>query len=159
MLLVPEGKICTTILKLYNEDAIVVEPAGALSVAALDQVADGIKGKKVVCIISGGNNDIERMQEIKEKSLLYEGLKHYFIVRFPQRPGALKLFVNNVLGPHDDITRFEFIKKTNKESGPALVGIELKESSDYPLLLQRMAEFKFETIELNKDQTLFEYLV
>jgi threonine dehydratase len=159
MLLVPEGKICTTILKLYNEDAIVVEPAGALSVAALDQIADQIKNKKVVCIISGGNNDIERMQEIKEKSLLYEGLKHYFIVRFPQRPGALKLFVNNVLGPHDDITRFEFIKKTNKESGPALVGIELKESSDYPLLVQRMAEFKFEMIELNKDQTLFEYLV
>jgi len=159
MLLVPEGKICTTILKLYNEDAIVVEPAGALSVAALDQIADQIKNKKVVCIISGGNNDIERMQEIKEKSLLYEGLKHYFIVRFPQRPGALKLFVNNVLGPHDDITRFEFIKKTNKESGPALVGIELKESTDYPLLVQRMAAFKFEMIELNKDQTLFEYLV
>lgn len=159
MLLVPEGKICTTILKLYNEDAIVVEPAGALSVAALDQLGDQIKNKKVVCIISGGNNDIERMQEIKEKSLLYEGLKHYFIVRFPQRPGALKRFVNNVLGPHDDITRFEFIKKTNKESGPALVGIELKESSDYPLLVQRMAEFKFEMIELNKDQTLFEYLV
>ena len=159
MLLVPEGKICTTILKLYNEDAIVVEPAGALSVAALDQIADQIKNKKVVCIISGGNNDIERMQEIKEKSLLYEGLKHYFIVRFPQRPGALKLFVNNVLGPHDDITRFEFIKKTNKESGPALVGIELKESCDYPLLIQRMAAFKFEMIELNKDQTLFEYLV
>ena len=159
MLLVPEGKICTTILKLYNEDAIVVEPAGALSVAALDQLGDQIKNKKVVCIISGGNNDIERMQEIKEKSLLYEGLKHYFIVRFPQRPGALKRFVNNVLGPHDDITRFEFIKKTNKESGPALVGIELKETSDYPLLVQRMAEFKFEMIELNKDQTLFEYLV
>jgi len=159
MLLVPEGKICTTILKLYNEDAIVVEPAGALAVAALDQVADEIKGKKVVCIVSGGNNDIERMQEIKEKSLLYEGLKHYFIVRFPQRPGALRLFVNNVLGPHDDITRFEFIKKTNKESGPALVGIELKESSDYALLRKRMAEFKFEHIELNKDQTLFEYLV
>jgi threonine dehydratase len=159
MLLVPEGKICTTILKLYNEDAIVVEPAGALSVAALDQIADQIKNKIVVCIISGGNNDIERMQEIKEKSLLYEGLKHYFIVRFPQRPGALKLFVNNVLGPHDDITRFEFIKKTNKESGPALVGIELKESCDYPLLIQRMAAFKFEMIELNKDQTLFEYLV
>jgi threonine dehydratase len=159
MLLVPEGKICTTILKLYNEDAIVVEPAGALAVSALDQVAEEIKGKKVVCIVSGGNNDIERMQEIKEKSLLYEGLKHYFIVRFPQRPGALKLFVNNVLGPHDDITRFEFIKKTNKESGPALVGIELKETKDYALLIQRMLEFKFEHIELNKDQTLFEYLV
>ena len=159
VLLVPEGKVCTTILKLYNEDAIVVEPAGALSVTVLDSYKDKIKGKKVVCIISGGNNDIERMQEIKEKSLLYEGLKHYFIVRFPQRPGALKLFVNNVLGPHDDITRFEFIKKTNKENGPALVGIELANRSDYDALVKRMKEFKFEIIELNNDQTLFEYLV
>ncbi|HKG08160.1 MAG TPA: threonine ammonia-lyase IlvA [Pedobacter sp.] len=159
VLLVPEGKICTTILRLYNEDAIVVEPAGALAVTVLDTYRDQIKGKKVVCVISGGNNDIERMQEIKEKSLLYEGLKHYFIVRFPQRPGALKLFVNNVLGPHDDITRFEFIKKTNKENGPALVGIELANKSDYDALVERMREFKFEIIELNNDQTLFEYLV
>lgn len=159
MLLIPEGKICTTILKLYNEDAIVVEPAGALAVASLEQIKDQIIGKTVVCVVSGGNNDIERMQEIKEKSLLFEGLKHYFIVRFPQRPGALKLFVNNVLGPHDDITRFEFIKKTNRESGPALVGIELQEPTDYESLLQRMKEFKFEIIELNNDQTLFEYLV
>ena len=159
MLLVPEGKVCTTILKLYNEDAIVVEPAGALSVAVLDLYRDRIKGKKVVCIISGGNNDIDRMAEIKEKSLLYEGLKHYFIVRFPQRPGALKLFVNNVLGPDDDITRFEFIKKTEKERGPALVGIELKSAEDYPALLRRMEEYQFEVIEINRDQTLFEYLV
>jgi threonine dehydratase len=159
MLTVAEGKVCTTILKLYNEDAIVVEPAGALSVAALDACKDKIRGKKVVCIISGGNNDIERMQEIKEKSLLYEGLKHYFIIKFPQRPGALKLFVNNVLGPGDDITRFEFIKKTSKESGPALVGIELKSAEDYPALLKRMEENRFEVVELNKDQTLFEYLV
>jgi len=158
MLLIPEGKICTTILKLYNEDAIVVEPAGALAVAALDQLAN-IEGKTVVCLVSGGNNDIERMQEIKEKSLLFEGLKHYFIVRFPQRPGALKLFVNNVLGPHDDITRFEFIKKTNRESGPALVGIELKYSTDYAALVERMHTFKFDFIPLNEDQTLFEYLV
>ncbi len=99
------------------------------------------------------------MQEIKEKSLLFEGLKHYFIVRFPQRPGALKLFVNEVLGPFDDITRFEFIKKTERESGPALVGIELKDREDYTGLLQRMKEFKFDIIELNQDQTLFEYLV
>ncbi|EDM35986.1 threonine dehydratase [Pedobacter sp. BAL39] len=159
MLLIPEGKVCTTILKLYNEDAIVVEPAGALAVASLDYIKDQIEGKTVVCIVSGGNNDIERMQEIKEKSLLFEGLKHYFIVRFPQRPGALKLFVNNVLGPHDDITRFEFIKKTNKENGPALVGIELAKPTDYDSLLARMKEFKFEIIELNNDQTLFEYLV
>ncbi|WP_454801111.1 threonine ammonia-lyase IlvA [Mucilaginibacter phyllosphaerae] len=159
MLTVPEGKVCTTILKLYNEDAIVVEPAGALSVTALDAVKEQIKGKTVVCVISGGNNDIERMAEIKEKSLLYEGLKHYFIVRFPQRPGALKLFVTEVLGPGDDITRFEFIKKNSKENGPALVGIELKNAADYPALLQRMAEERFDVIELNKDETLFEYLV
>lgn len=159
MLLVAEGKVCTTILKLYNEDAIVVEPAGALSVAVLDSYDDKIKGKKVVCVMSGGNNDIARMQEIKEKSLLYEGLKHYFIIRFPQRPGALKLFVNNVLGPYDDITRFEFIKKTEKEQGPALVGIELKDPADYAGLLKRMEEYRFEVIELNRDQTLFEYLV
>jgi threonine dehydratase len=159
MLTVAEGKVCTTILKLYNEDAIVVEPAGALSVAVLDDCKDKIKGKKVVCVVSGGNNDIERMQEIKEKSLLYEGLKHYFIIKFAQRPGALKLFVNNVLGPGDDITRFEFIKKTSKESGPALVGIELKDAADYPALLKRMEENRFEVLELNRDQTLFEFLV
>ncbi|MES2278915.1 MAG: threonine ammonia-lyase IlvA [Bacteroidota bacterium] len=159
MQLVPEGKVCTSILKLYNEDAIVVEPAGALSVAVLDVYKDQIKGKKVVCIISGGNNDIDRMQEIKEKSLLYEGLKHYFIITFPQRPGALKLFVNNVLSPTDDITRFEFIKKTERESGPALVGIELKSAEDYAGLLQRMEAHRFGVKVLNEDPTLFEYLV
>ncbi len=159
MLLVPEGKVCTTILKLYNEDAIVVEPAGALSVAALDLCREQIKGKKVVCVVSGGNNDIDRMQEIKERSLLYEGLKHYFIVTFPQRPGALKLFVNHVLGPNDDITRFEFIKKTARENGPALVGIELKSADDYPALVQRMEEHHFSVVEINRDKTLFEYLV
>ncbi|MHC8947409.1 threonine ammonia-lyase IlvA [Sphingobacterium hungaricum] len=156
---VPEGKICTTILELYNKDAIVVEPAGALSVAALDFHQEEIKGKKVVCIISGGNNDIDRMSEIKEMSLLYEGFKHYFIVRFPQRPGALRLFVNEVLGPKDDITRFEFIKKTERERGPALVGIELNAPTDCISLIQRMKDFKFDFIEVNKDQTLFEYLV
>jgi threonine dehydratase len=159
MLTVPEGKICTAMLKLYNEDAIVVEPAGALSIAVLDLYKEQIKGKKVVCIVSGGNNDIDRMQDIKEQSLLYEGLKHYFIVRFPQRPGALKLFVSEVLGPHDDITRFEFIKKTERESGPALVGIELRNAEDYTALLQRMEANRFEVIEINRDQTLFEYLV
>ena len=159
MRLVPEGKVCSTILKLYNEDAIVVEPAGALSVAVLDLCREQIAGKKVVCIISGGNNDIDRMQEIKEQSLLYEGLKHYFIVRFPQRPGALKLFVNEVLGPGDDITRFEFIKKTERERGPALVGIELRNAEDYAPLRKRMDEQRFEIIELNENPTLFEYLV
>lgn len=157
--LIPEGKICTSILELYNKDAIVAEPAGALAVAALDFYRDEIKGKKVTCVISGGNNDIDRMGEIKELSLLYEGLKHYFIVRFPQRPGALKLFVSEVLGPTDDITRFEFIKKTQREHGPALVGIELQRASDYQALLQRMRNNKFEFKEINNDKTLFEYLV
>lgn len=159
VVLVPEGKVCTSILQMYNQEAIVAEPAGALSVAALDFCLEEIKGKKVVCVISGGNNDIERMQEIKELSLLYENLKHYFVVRFPQRPGALKMFVNNVLGPTDDITRFEFIKKTQREYGPALVGIELKSADDYASLIQRMEAHRFDYKEINRDKTLFEYLV
>ncbi len=159
MLLIPEGKVCTTILNLYNEDAIVVEPAGALSIAALDLYAEQIKGKNVVCVVSGSNNDIDRMQEIKERSLQYEGLKHYFLVRFAQRPGALKEFVNHVLGPTDDITRFEYIQKTNKESGPALIGVELKSKDDYAQLLQNMQQYQIQFTELNKDDTLFGYLV
>lgn len=159
MRLVPEGRICTTILKLYNEDAIVVEPAGALSIAALDDFADEIKGKNIVCIVSGSNNDIDRMQEIKERSLQYEGLKHYFLINFAQRPGALKEFVNNVLGPTDDITRFEYMQKTNKENGPALVGVELQLKEDYELLLLKMQSYKINYTELNKNDTLFGYLV
>ncbi len=159
MQLVPEGKVCTTILKLYNEDAIVVEPAGALSIAALDDFAKEIKGKNVVCIVSGSNNDIDRMQEIKERSLQYEGLKHYFLINFAQRPGALKEFVNNVLGPTDDITRFEYMQKTNKENGPALVGIELQSKSDYDTLMKKLDENNISYTELNKDDTLFGYLV
>lgn len=157
--LVPEGKVCSTILKLYNEDAIVAEPAGALSIAALDGYAAEIKGKNVVCIVSGSNNDIDRMQEIKERSLQYEGLKHYFLVRFAQRPGALKEFVNHVLGPNDDITRFEYMQKHNKETGPALVGVELKAREDYDLLLKNMKRYQINYTELNKDDNLFGYLV
>jgi threonine dehydratase len=159
MHLVAEGKICTTILKLYNEDAIVVEPAGALSIAALDDYAEVIKGKNIVCIIGGGNNDIDRMQEIKERSLQYEGLKHYFLVNFAQRPGSLKEFVNHVLGPTDDITRFEYMQKTNKENGPALIGVELKSREDYAQLLAKLKEYHISYTELNKNDTLFGYLV
>lgn len=159
MLLVPEGKVSSTILQLYNEDAIVAEPAGALSIAALDQYATQIKGKKVVCVLSGGNNDIDRMQEIKERSLLYEGLKHYFIVRFAQRPGALKEFVNHILGPNDDIVRFEFIQKHNKETGPALIGIEVKSKADFDLLIGRMDVYKLNYTLVNQNENLFEYLV
>ncbi len=157
--LIPEGKICTTILQLYNEDAIVVEPAGALAISALDDFAEEIKNKNVVCIVSGGNNDIDRMQEIKERSLQYEGLKHYFLIRFAQRPGALKEFVNHVLGPTDDITRFEYVQKHNKESGPALVGIELKSKNDYEILLQNLNHFHVNYTELRKDDNVFGYLV
>lgn len=159
MHLVPEGKICTTILKLYNEDAIVVEPAGAMSIAALDDYAANIKGKNIVCIVSGSNNDIDRMPEIKERSLQYEGLKHYFLIRFAQRPGALKEFVNNILGPTDDITRFEYMQKTNKEAGPALVGVELLSRNDYDLLLNKMKNHHIDFSEINKDDKLFGYLV
>jgi len=140
MHLVPEGKVCTTILKLYNEEAIVVEPAGALSIAALDDYADRIRGKRVVCVVSGSNNDIDRMPEISERSLQHEGLKHYFLISFAQRPGALKEFVNRMLGPTDDITRFEYMQKTNKEEGPALVGIELRHRKDHRELINRMQD-------------------
>ena len=157
--LVSEGKVCSTIIKLYNEDAIVAEPAGVLSVAALDDYASEIKGKKVVCIISGGNNDIDRMQEIKERSLQFEGLKHYFLIRFSQRPGALKEFVNCVLGPHDDVTRFEYIKKNNKEAGPALVGIELTNRKDYLELIRNLDKFKILYTELKKNDDAFAFLV
>jgi threonine dehydratase len=156
---VAEGKVCSTILKLYNEDAIVVEPAGALSIAALDDFANVIRGKNVVCIISGSNNDIDRMQEIKERSLQYEGLKHYFLIRFAQRPGALKEFVNFVLGPNDDITRFEYMQKHNKETGPALVGIELQSREDYEILVNNLNKYHINFTELNKDDNLFGYIV
>ncbi|MDZ4793165.1 MAG: threonine ammonia-lyase [Bacteroidota bacterium] len=159
MRLIPEGKVCSTILKLYNEDAIVVEPAGAMSIAALDYYAEEIKGKNVVCIVSGSNNDIDRMQEIKERSLQYEGLKHYFLISFAQRPGALKEFVSNVLGPTDDITRFEYMQKTNKENGPALVGVELQSRTDYDLLLSKMKASKIGFNEINKNDQLFGYLI
>ena len=159
MHLVPEGKICSTILKLYNEEAIVVEPAGALAVAALDDYADQIKGKKIVCIVSGGNNDIGRMQEIKERSLQYEGLKHYFLIRFAQRPGALKEFVNQVLGPTDDITRFEYMQKNNKDTAPALVVIELQAQENYKALVSKMKQYSINYTELNKNDSVFGYLI
>jgi threonine dehydratase len=159
MLLVDEGKVCTTILQLYNEDAIVAEPAGVLSIAALDEYAEQIKGKNIVCVIGGGNNDIDRMQEIKERSLQYEGLKHYFLIRFAQRPGALKEFVNHVLGDNDDITRFEYMQKHNKETGPALVGIELKTKKDYDVLLKNLNDYHINYTELKSGDNAFGYLV
>ena len=159
MVLVPEGKVCTSILQLYNEEGIVVEPAGALSLAALDFLKEKIAGKTVVCVVSGSNNDIARTEEIKERSLLYEGLKHYFIIRFPQRAGALRDFLNSVLGPSDDITHFEYTKKHNRESGPALVGIQVKQREDYDSLIERMNHHGINYQTLNDSSLLFEFLV
>jgi threonine dehydratase len=159
IVLVPEGKVCSTILQLYNEEGIVVEPAGALTVAALDLYRDKIKGKQVACILSGSNNDITRTEEIRERALLYEGLKHYFVIRFPQRAGALREFLNQVLGPHDDITHFEYTKKHNRESGPALVGIQVQKREDYEGLIQRMEACRISFQAVNGSQMLFELLV
>src|SRR5690554_480921 len=159
IILVPEGKVCTTILRMYNEEAIVVEPAGALTISALDFYKEKIKDKNVVCVVSGSNNDITRMQEIKERSLIYEGLKRYFIVNFPQRPGALKEFVNEVLGENDDITYFQFTKKNNREEGPAVVGVELKNKSDLDNLKQKLNTNKINYQHLNEQKELFTYLI
>jgi threonine dehydratase len=156
---VPEGKVCTTILSLYNEEAMVVEPAGALTIAALDFYKKQIKGKNVVCIVSGSNNDITRTEEIKERSLFYEGLKHYFLIQFPQRPGALKAFVSEVLGPDDDITYFQFSKKNSRESGPAVVGIELKNKEDLDSIKAKMQNLHFAFEYLNDNLLLYSQLI
>lgn len=156
---ISEGAVCSTILDMYTKQAIVAEPAGALSVAALEIYREEIKDKTVVCIVSGGNNDINRMQEIEERSLLHEGLKHYFIVNFSQRPGALKEFVNDVLGPHDDITKFEYTKKVNRGNGPVIIGVLLQDKNDYEGLLDRVADFDPSYIPINDNQTLYTLLV
>ena len=159
MATVHEGKICQTILDMYNKDAIVVEPAGAMTVAVLDQYRNEIAGKNVVCLLSGSNNDITRTEEIKERALLHAGVKHYFVVRFPQRAGALRDFIDKVLGPNDDITHFEYSKKQSRENAPAVVGIELGNSSELNALIERMKAFKFYGEYLNDKPDLFQFLV
>lgn len=157
--LVTEGKLCSSLINMYNESGIVLEPAGALSVAILDQYKDQIKGKNVICLLSGSNNDITRTEEIRERSLLHEGLMHYFIVRFPQRAGALKEFVAEILGPDDDIIHFEYTKKTAREKGPALVGVELKTKEDFEPLITRMKQCNFFGEYLNEKSDLFSYMI
>jgi len=159
MAVVPEGKVCQEMISLYQRDGIVAEPAGALSVAALDSFGKTLKGKTVVCIVSGGNNDISRYPEVIERSLIYQELKHYFIINFSQRPGALKRYLNEALGPTDDITLFEYIKKNNRENGPALVGIELKKKEDLTPLLKRMDKIGMSYELLKGDSPLFRFLV
>ena len=159
IIIVPEGAVCTTIIQMYNKSAIVVEPAGALSSAALRFYADKIKGKNVACIVSGSNNDITRMEEIREKSLLYEGLKHYFIVTFPQKSGEILSFIHDVIGPTDDLVYIQYIKKTNKNFGPALIGIELASKEDFEPFLKRMTENGFAYEYINENNQLFEILI
>jgi len=160
MIRVPEGKICTTILQLYNEEGMVVEPAGALTVSALSFLEpDLLHNKNVVCVVSGGNNDVLRMDEIRERSLIYEGLKHYFMIEFPQRPGTLKKFVTEVLGPKDDITHFQFSKKNQRESGPAIVGIEVGTKTDFLQFSERLKSNGFTFVYLNDNELLYRQLI
>ena len=156
---VPEGAVCTSIINLYNKSAIVVEPAGALSIAALKFYKEEIKGKNVVCIVSGSNNDITRMEEIREKSLIYEGLKHYFIVNFPQKSGAILSFIRDIIGPTDDLVYIQYIKKTNKEEGPALIGIEVASKDDFKALMRRMDAHNVNYEYINENDKLFEILI
>lgn len=156
---IDEGQVCDVILEMYNKDALVLEPAGALSIAALEQYKDKIDGKNVVSIISGSNNDITRMEEIKERALLYKGVKHYFMVKFPQRPGSLKEFVLHVLGENDDIAFFEYTKKNSREKAIAIVGIELVKSSDFDGLLKRMKDWGYFESYLNESPEVLNILI
>ena len=159
IVIVPEGAVCTTIIQMYNKSAIVVEPAGALATAALRFYADKIQGKTVACVVSGSNNDITRMEEIREKSLLYEGLKHYFIINFPQKSGAVLSFIRDVIGPTDDLVYIQYIRKTNKESGPALIGIEVSAKEDFDALIRRMDAHGVSYEYINENNKLFEILI
>ena len=154
---VDEGAVCSAMLDLYQSEGIIAEPAGALSVAALME-ADIAPGSTVVCIISGGNNDVSRYGEILERSLVHRGLKHYFLVDFPQEPGALRGFLDSVLGPNDDITLFEYVKRNNRETGEALVGIELGSSTDLDGLLHRMHESEAHVELLEPGSPTYRYL-
>ena len=156
---VDEGRISETILDLYSKLGIVAEPAGAATIAALEVIKDQIKGQTICCIISGGNNDINRMPEMEERALIYEGIKHYFVVNFPQRPGALREFVNHILGPNDDITRFEYIKRANKGTGPVLIGIALGDKRDYAEFIARLEQFDPQYINLHENDSLYKMLV
>lgn len=153
-----EGAVCTSMLALYQNEGIIAEPAGALSVAALADVSL-TPGSTVVCVISGGNNDVLRYAEIMERSLVHRGLKHYFLVNFAQEPGQLRRFLNDVLGPDDDIALFEYLKKNNRETGAALVGIELARASDLGPLLERMEEASFECRRLMPGTPEYEFIV
>ncbi|QTJ64664.1 threonine ammonia-lyase IlvA [Rhodococcus sp. ZPP] len=152
-----EGALCTTMLELYQNEGIIAEPAGALSVAALGSITFE-PGSTVVCLVSGGNNDVSRYGEILERSLVHLGLKHYFLVDFPQEPGALRRFLDEVLGPEDDITLFEYVKRNNRETGAALVGIELGNADGLGDLLERMEHSQMQVERLEPGSPAYRYL-
>ena len=155
---VSEGRLCSEMLALYQTEGIIAEPAGALATAALGDGVEVKPGSTVVCVLSGGNNDVSRYAEILERSLVHEGLKHYFLVEFPQEPGALRRFLDEVLGPDDDVTRFEYIKRNNRETGPALVGVELASRDDLDGLLTRLAHSPLRAEQLLPGSPLYGFV-
>ncbi|GGK72151.1 threonine ammonia-lyase IlvA [Ornithinimicrobium pekingense] len=158
LLAVPEGRICTEMIDLYQTEGVIAEPAGALAASALDRV--GVEpGQTVVAVVSGGNNDLLRYPEVMERSLIDRGLKHYFLVDFPQEPGMLRTFLDEVLGPDDDISLFEYVKRNNRETGPALVGIELGRRQDLPGLLERMDASSMDVEPIPHDSPLFRFIL
>ncbi|MDH3263703.1 MAG: threonine dehydratase, partial [Paracoccaceae bacterium] len=154
----PEDRICVTMLEMLNVEGIVLEPAGALAVDVLPELADIIRGKTVVCVTSGGNFDFERLPEVKERALRYSGVKKYFILRLPQRPGALRDFLT-VLGPEDDIARFEYLKKSARNFGSVLIGIETSRAENFQSLFARLDAAGFAYRDITKDETLAEFLI
>jgi len=153
-----EDRICVSIIEMLNVEGIVLEPAGALSIEALGEVADQIKGKTVVCVTSGGNFDFERLPEVKERAQRYSGLKKYFILRMPQRPGALKEFLN-ILGPDDDICRFEYLKKSARNFGSVLIGIETPSPDAFPRFLALLDDAGFTYTDITNDETLAQFVL
>jgi threonine dehydratase len=154
------GHLCMDIIDIYQNEGIIVEPAGILSISALDKMkTKGIVDKDIVCIVSGGNNDISRYPEIIDRSLRYQNLKFYFIVEFVQKPGELKRFINNILGENDDIIRFEYIKKTNIEQGNVLIGVEVQNSFIKENINEKLFVNKFQYYFINEDNILFDYLI
>jgi threonine dehydratase len=160
LLAVPEGQICTEMLDLYQVDGVIAEPAGALATAALTGGLVPVEpGQTVVCLLSGGNNDVSRYGEVVERSLVHRGLKHYFLIEFPQEPGALRRFLDEVLGPDDDIVLFEYVKRDNRETGAALTGIELGSAADFPALLARIETSPLRIQHVAPGTTAYRFLV
>ena len=158
MIVLPEDQICRTMIEMLNVEGIVLEPAGALAVEALSELRDRIAGKTVVCLTSGGNFDFERLPEVKERAQRFDGLKKYFLLRLPQRPGALKEFLG-CLGPQDDIARFEYLKKSARNFGTVLIGIETTQAEQFDALLARLDDAGFTYVDITSDEMLAQFVI